>query len=171
MTKEAFTGDLVVGGELKGFEKSSDADDDLVGLFVLGHTEIVRNDPVCTGLVDTGDYLLASVHAEGCLHLVAVVIRVLHADDFLHMAEGAKEFYAVALLPAELGFVVHILKLAAAALLIYGTLRKVCLFRGRLWAWFCIFSVLYNISLPVFHRIVPLSLLVLLYHSSGEIAL
>ena len=47
--------------------------------------------------------------------------RILHADDLLHMTEAAQKADLTKLLMVKLLFIRHSLKLAAAALFIYGT--------------------------------------------------
>ena len=114
--QKAAAGHLVIRCHFEVREQLADVHDDLIRGFVLGHAAVHGDDVVRAALVDAGDDAARARRAERGLHLVAVVVRVFHADDRLHMRELPEQFYAEAVFPFELFRVGQILKLAAAAL-------------------------------------------------------
>ena len=122
MAQETLHGHVVEGAEFEALGQFAHGDDDLVRLFVLDEATVHRHNLVGGGLVDTGDDL-AVLLAKGGLHLVAVVVGAVHADDLVHVAVFAQEFDHLDLLKAELTLVGHILQLTSATLLGVGTFR------------------------------------------------
>lgn len=117
MAQKAAPCHLVVRRHFEIDEQLSNVDDDAVGGFVLRHAAVHRDDVVRAALVDAGDDAPGARCAERCLHLVAVVVRIFHADDRFHMAEAPEKPDAQAVFPRELLLVAEVLKLAAAAFL------------------------------------------------------
>ena len=70
---------------------------------------------MASGLVYTGYDMALPVEAEGGAHLVAIVRRLDHADDIVHMAELAQKAYELPLLMQQLLGIWEILKLTSAA--------------------------------------------------------
>ena len=106
---------LIVDGNLEVREHPPNIHDDGVCRCILYHAAVNRDNPMAAGLVHPGDHLFSCIQCEGRRHLVAVMCRIRHTDDLLHMAEVAKEPYFPELLVVQLLGIGHSLKLAAAA--------------------------------------------------------
>ena len=70
------------------------------------------------GLIDAGNYLPVSRRGKRRLYLVAVMIRLSHADYRLDMGEFSEQFFHLALFEFQLLRVAQILQLASAAFFI-----------------------------------------------------
>lgn len=116
MPQKAAAGHLVVRRHFEVGEQAADVDDDFIRGPVLGHAAVHGDDVVRAALVNARDDAARARGAERGLHLVAVVVRVFHAEDRLHMREAPEQLHAEAVFPFELFRVSQVLQLAAAAL-------------------------------------------------------
>ena len=82
MAKKTRTLILIISPDFEFRNHIADIDDDFICGFVLGHTGINGNDSVAARLIDARNNFTAFCPAEGRLNLVAVVVRLLHTDDF-----------------------------------------------------------------------------------------
>ena len=106
---------LVESLNLEAAKHIADIDDDTVGYLILYHAFIHRYYAVAPGLVYAGYDMALPVETESGAHLIAVVRRLVHADDIVHMAELAQKAHELPLLMQQLLGVWEILKLAATA--------------------------------------------------------
>ena len=114
--QRAAAGVLIVGADLEALEQLADRDDDPVGDLILDQAVADRDDAVRGRLIHARDDLSLPVDTEGGLHLVAVVIGVVHAEDLLNMTEAAEQPDGRRLFEVQLLRVGEVLQLAAAAL-------------------------------------------------------
>ena len=115
MAQPSGAGSLVESLNFEAAQHIADIDDDAVGDLILYHAFIHRYYAVASGLVYTGYDMALPVEAEGGAHLVAIVRRVVHADDIVHMAELAQKAHELPLLMQQLLGIWEILKLTSAA--------------------------------------------------------
>lgn len=87
MAQEARALILVIDPNVEFRQHIADIDYYAVGNGILGHAVVHRDDAVGAGLIDPRDYLAAFSPAERRLHLVAVVIRLVHADYLIDLAK------------------------------------------------------------------------------------
>lgn len=116
MPQKAAAGHLVVRRHFEVGEQAADVDDDFIRGPVLGHAAVHGDDVVRAALVNARNDAARARGAERGLHLVAVVVRVFHAEDRLHMREAPEQLHAEAVFPFELFRVSQVLQLASAAL-------------------------------------------------------
>ena len=121
MTKCTAAASLVIRLYSEALQHIADRDDYLICFSVLGEARIDADYAVRAGLIDAGNYLSVSSRGKRRLHLVAVMIRLVHADYRLDTSEFAEQPFGLSLLEAELLRVAQILKLASAAFFIERT--------------------------------------------------
>lgn len=95
-------------------QKGENIRDDPPGVLILNPAVLHRDDVMRARLVDPADKFPAH-HAEGRLHLAAVMIRLVHPQNGRDGTEPADQPLHEPLLPPELIRVFEILKLTAAA--------------------------------------------------------
>ena len=118
MAERAAAASLVIRLNLKAPQHIADRDDYLICFSVLGEARIDADYAVRAGLIDAGNYLSVSSRGKRRLHLVAVMIRLSHADYRLDIGELAEQFFRLALFEFQLLRVAQILQLASAAFFI-----------------------------------------------------
>ena len=84
MPEQTIAGILIVGLDLKGFQKIPDVPDDCICLLILKQTLINRNDIVRSLLINAGDDLSIPLVRKDCMHLIAIMQRCFHTCDLVH---------------------------------------------------------------------------------------
>ena len=102
MAQKALARVLVIGGESKRGEKPPHLKDDPVGKLILDLAGIYPHDMVGAGLIHARDDLAPFIGIKRRLYLVAVMIRVLHADDRLDFPKFAQQLFNLVLLESKL---------------------------------------------------------------------
>ena len=130
MAQKAAARALVKHLDLEVPEHTADIGDDAVRDLILDEAVVHRDYPVGARLIHAGDDAIFLIQGKGRADLVAVMGGVCHAEDRLHMPEGAEEGDLPRLLAPELFRIGQVLELAAAAFFIQRTGRAVALFHG-----------------------------------------
>ena len=119
MTEKTVSRVLVIGADFEGFQHTADGADDLVGFLVLDHTGFYGNQNMGAGLVDAG-YDFPLLVAEDGMAFVAIVVRMLHSDDRVDLANAFQQSLDLFLLERQLLVIGHVQHLASTALAGYG---------------------------------------------------
>ena len=82
---------FVVDTQLERFHECEDCLDDPVRTQVFKQAGFDRNDLMRARLIYAADRPALSVRCKHRSHLVSVMIRILHADDGIHAAEGSDQ--------------------------------------------------------------------------------
>ena len=117
MAQKALSRVLVVGCQPERRQQPAHSRDYPVGGLVLDAAAVDAHDMVGARLVHARDYPAPFVGVERSLHLVAVVVRDLHADDRLGLAKPSEQAADLGLLEAQLVGIGGV-ELAAAALFV-----------------------------------------------------
>ncbi len=104
------------GGHLKGGQQLAHRDRDRRSGSVLDHAGVDGGDLLLLRLPDARYDPVVAGLPEGHLHLVAVVGRVVHADDRMNLPVAAQQLFDLRLLPAQTVGIGQVLHLAAGAL-------------------------------------------------------
>ena len=81
MSDTAFHGSFVEYGNMIFHDQILYRSNDLIRLLIADHTFLYFNDLMCSLHIITADDIVAIIIAERNLYLVAVMIRIIHADD------------------------------------------------------------------------------------------
>ena len=115
MPQPAAAASFVENGQLVAGKHFANGDDDFVRQLVLDPAVVHRDDGVTAAFVNAGDHAALFVKTEGGVDLVAVVQRLLGAEDGAQRTEIAEQRLQPLLLQCELRGVIHALILTAAA--------------------------------------------------------
>ena len=102
MPQKALAGVLVVGRQAERRQQLSHRHNDFVGEHVLNLTAVNADNMVRARLVDARNNPALTVRKKRRLHLVAIVVGVVHADNRLHPAKALEQLNNLALLKAQL---------------------------------------------------------------------
>ena len=115
---------FIINAQLVAGEHPHDGLDDAVSPLILNEAVLHRDNVVGPHGIYAGDGLFLPVRGDDGMHLVAVMVRILHAEDGLHRAELAQQLLDLALLVLQLLGVGQVAKLASAAAGGDGTMRR-----------------------------------------------
>ena len=132
MPQPAGAAALVEDLDLEIRQHAADVHDDRVRRLILDEAAVHRDHGVAARLINAGDDLALRVQREGGRDLVAVMGRILHAEDRQHRAEAAQQRLRAPLFPGQLLRIGQMLELASAALLRVGTGSSARLFHNGL---------------------------------------
>ena len=118
MPQEAVTGILVIRPHLKGLHQTGHRLHDCVGFLILDEAGIHPDNPVTLRLIDARVSVPSAVRRHHAVYLIAVMIRVLHANHRLHSAERSQQTFLPLLLSFQLLLIRQVYILAAAAFLL-----------------------------------------------------
>ena len=121
MTQQSITRILVIWSDFKGLQKLPDRHDNLICLAVLNHAAVHGNDSMALLLINTGDDIMSSVLTEYRMNLVAIMQRILHANDALRPTIRLHQLAKTGFLHPQLLLIFLINPLTATALIRHGT--------------------------------------------------
>ena len=119
MPEQTIAGILIVGLDLKGFQKIPDVPDDCICLLVLQQTFINRNDIVRSFLINTGNDLPVPLVCKNCMHLIAIMQRRFHTCDLVHRTVWLHEDRYLLLLLFQLLLIGQMKQLTATAFFLH----------------------------------------------------
>ena len=131
MPEQTVAGILIVGLDLKGFQKIPDIPDDCICLLILEQTLVNRDDIVRSLLINAGDDLSVPLVRKDCMHLIAIMQRRFHTCDLVYRTVWLHENRYLLLLLFQLLLIGQMKQLAATAFFLHTAyLSGICFFFG-----------------------------------------
>ncbi len=115
MAQEAAMSILIIDAQLVAGDHPDDGLDDGVGPLILDQAALHRHHMMGAHGVHAGDRVLVPVRTDDGMHLVAVMMGIIHAQDGLDLAELPQQLFDLLLLQAQLLRVGEVTQLASAA--------------------------------------------------------